>query len=143
MFFQPFEIVPLRRCRRDQEEEILLQRHDRHFSNNPALVVGEIGKTDAPWLRHLAGGEAEQPVARALALQAVAGKTGKIENTGGVGDGEAFFLDAFLPRPRPVPGLGGFLRKIVARLGIPVGPLPTIIRFELRAKRGDPVVDRR
>ena len=143
MLLQPLEVVPLRDRRGDQEEEILVQRHDRHFGDDAALVVGEIAKADAAGLRHDAGDQRRQPVARAFALQPEAREAGQVENAGGIAHGQAFLADALLPRAVAPEGLRRFFRNVVAGLGVPGGALPAIIGVELRAERRDPVVDRR
>ena len=69
------------------------------------LVVGEIAEADAAGLRHDAGDQRRQPVARASALQAEAREAGQVEDAGGVAHGEAFLADALLPRAVAAEGL--------------------------------------
>src|SRR5262245_50740107 len=110
MLLQPLEIVPLGDRSRDQEEEILFQRHDRHLGDDAAAVVGKVAKSYAAGLRHDAGDQRRQPFARSFALQAEPREAGEIEDARRVTHGQALLTYTLVPRSIAAEGLGGPFR---------------------------------
>ena len=135
--------MPLGPACGDQEKEIFLHPHHRHFRQNTAAMVRNVNQTDPADFGNAANAKPAQPFVGPGALDAVTGKSRQVQYSGRIAYSFAFFADAILPRPGAVPCLGCLLRGVVALFGKPVGTLPPVIGPHLSASCANAVVNRR
>ena len=127
MLFKPFAVMPLGGRCSDAKHPFFFDTRQRHFGNDPALVIGKIAKTHAPDFWHGTGNQAFKPFHRLFTANGKSRKAGQIQNAGRIVNRLALFANPLLPWAVTLPGMGGLLGSVIAFLGKPVGPLPAII----------------
>ena len=140
---QHLPIMPLGGGGGDQQERILAHPGDRHLGQNPAPVIGKIAQGHAAHAWQGPRDPGQQPVRRPRPDQLEPGEAGQVEHPHPVTHRLAFRLDPGLPRARPLPGLRAGRFQIIARLGVPIRPLPTVIDAKHPATSRHLVMQRR
>ena len=129
---KPCLVMALRGRGGDQQNFRLAQPCHRHFGDDPALIVAEIGQPQPPNGRHPAGDLTRKPVRHPRPGDPKAREPRQVQYPRRIPHSLAFGLHRAEPRTFAVPGLLGGFRYVIAGPGIPQGTFPPIIWSKLR-----------